>query len=173
MIFCRWSEYENDLILWSFGLPLMVLGLVIRVWATKHIGKRVARKYKEGRRPHLVVTGPYTLVRNPLYIGNIVAMMGLSILSELVWLMPAVLAYFFLLYSLVVRYEEFRLSVLFGKEYEIYRQQVPRWIPRFSRIGESKGGPFTWFQSLKGEFPGFASTSIMILILLGKEIIGS
>ncbi len=173
MIVCKWNEYENDLVIWSFGFSLMALGLVIRVWATKHIGKRVARKYKEGRKPRLVVTGPYTFVRNPLYIGNIAAMIGLSILSELVWLVPAVIAYFSLLYSLVVRYEECRLSVLFGKEYEIYQQKVPRWIPRFSTIGELKGGPFTWFQSLRGEFPGFASIFIMILILLGKEIMSS
>ena len=172
MVFCFWNEYENDFITWSVGPSIMALGLVIRIWATKHIGKRIPRKYKEGRRRLLIVTGPYRLVRNPLYIGNIVAMMGLCLLSELVWFMPIAFAYFFLLYSLVVRYEEYKLSVLFEGEYEIYRQKVPRWIPRLSMIAKSKKGGFTWSSSVRGELLGVASSSVMILILLGKEIIG-
>lgn len=172
MVFCFWNEYENDFITWSVGPSIMALGLVIRIWATKHIGKRIPRKYRGGRSRLLVVTGPYRLVRNPLYIGNIVAMMGLCLLSELVWFMPIAFAYFFLLYSLVVRYEEHKLSVLFEGEYEIYRQKVPRWIPRFSMIGKSKKGGFTWSNSLRGELLGVASSSVMILILLGKEIMG-
>lgn len=172
MTFCFWNEYENDFITWSVGPSIMILGLVIRIWATKHIGKRIRRKYKEGRRRLLILTGPYRLVRNPLYIGNIVAMIGLCLLSELVWFMPIAFTYFFLLYSLVVRYEEYKLSVLFGREYSVYRRTVPRWIPRFSMIAESKRGDFAWTSSLRGELPGVASTSVMVLILLGKEIIG-
>ena len=172
MTFCFWNEYENDFITWSVGPSIMALGFVIRVWATKHIGKRIRRKYKESRRRLLIVTGPYRYVRNPLYIGNIVAMMGLCLLSELVWFMPIAFAYFSLLYSLIVRYEECRLSALFEKEYEIYRQKVPRWIPRLSMIGELKRGDYTWTNSLTGELPGVASSSVMILIFLGKEIIG-
>jgi len=172
MTFCSWNGYEHDPIIWSVGPSLMALGFLIRVWATKHIGKRIRRKYREGRRRRLIVTGPYRLVRNPLYIGNIVAMMGLCLLSELVWFMPIAFAYFFLLYSLVIRYEEYRLSASFGKEYEIYRQKVPRWIPRLSMIGESKRVGFPWTRALEGELPGAASSSLMILILLGKEIIG-
>jgi len=172
MLFCAWNEYENDLIIWSLGLCFLGVGCLIRVWATKHIGKRIPRKYKERHKNHLVTTGPYRLVRNPLYVGNIVAMMGLCVLSELLWLMPIAFGYFSLLYSLVVRYEEHRLSALFGKEYAIYHEDVPRWIPRFSTIRKGNEADFTWFQSLRGELPGFASTSLMVFILLGKEIIG-
>jgi protein-S-isoprenylcysteine O-methyltransferase Ste14 len=172
MAFCFWNEYENDLVIWSSGLLTMALSLVIRVWATKHIGRRISRKYKNRTVLHLVTTGPYSLVRNPLYIGNILAIIGLCILSELVWFMPIVFAYFVLLYSLVARYEEYKLSVLFGEEYEAYRQTVPSWIPRFSMIRWAKGGSFSWARALRGELPGVASSSVMILILLGKEIIG-
>jgi protein-S-isoprenylcysteine O-methyltransferase Ste14 len=143
------------------------------MWATRHIGKRIPRKYRNGRRPHVVVTGPYSFVRNPLYIGNIAAMMGLCLISELLWFMPIVFAYFSLLYSLVVRYEEYKLSILFGNEYEVYCQEVPRWIPRFCTIQTAKGGNFSWSRAARGELPGVASASLMILILFGKEIAGS
>ena len=172
MTFYFWNEYENDLITLLFGPFLLGLCLVIRIWATKHIGRRISRKYKNGRILHLVTTGPYSLVRNPLYIGNILAVMGLCVLSELFWFMPMVFAYFILLYSLVVRYEEYKLSVLFRREYEIYCQKVPRWIPRFSMYQRPKEEGFTWTKALRGELPGVASSFVMILILLGKEIIG-
>lgn len=172
MTFCFWNEYENHLIIWPFGLSIMALSLVIRVWAITHIGRRIPRKYKHERRLLLVVTGPYSLVRNPLYIGNIAAMVALCLLSELMWFMPIVFAYFFLLYSLVVRYEEYKLSVLFGREYGIYCQKVPRWIPRFSMIRRAKQGDFTWTRALRTELSGVASSSVMIIILLAKEIIG-
>lgn len=170
MALCFWNEYENDLIIWPFGLSAIALAFVIRIWAIKHLGRRIPRKYKHGTRLHLVVTGPYRLVRNPLYIGNILAMMGLCVLSELIWFMPIVFAYFFLHYSLVVRYEEYKLSVLFAREYEIYRQKVPRWIPLFSMIREAKGGGLTWSGALRGELPNVVATSLMMLVLLGKEI---
>lgn len=173
MTFCFWNEYENNLIIWSLGLLTMALSLVIRVWATKHIGRRIPKRYKNGRRLHLVVIGPYSLVRNPLYIGNILAIMGLCVLSELLWFIPIVFAYFFLHYSLVVRYEEYKLSVLFGREYEIYCRKVPRWIPRFSMIRRGERGGFSWSGALRGELPGIASGSLMILVLLGKEIVES
>lgn len=171
MIFCSWNEYENNLIIWPLGLGFIALSLIIRLWATKNLGRRIPRKYKPGARLHLVVEGPYRLVRNPLYIGNILAIMGLCILSGLLWFVPIVFAYFFLHYSLVVRYEEYKLSVLFGREYGIYCQKVPRWIPQFSRIREAKGGSLKWSGALRGELPNIAGTSLIILILLGKEII--
>ncbi len=171
MTFCFWNEYENNLIIWPCGLSAMALAFLIRIWAIKHIGRRVPRKYKDGRGLHLVTTGPYSLVRNPIYIGNIVAMMGLCALSELLWFMPVIFAYFFLHYSLVVRYEEYKLSVLFGRDYEIYRQKVSRWIPRFSLIRRPKEGSLNWYSALRGELSSDFGACLMILILLGKDII--
>lgn len=119
--------------------------------ATKHIQRRIPRRYKSTGKPRVVTTGPYSIIRNPLYIGNIIAMMGFSILSELVWLIPIVFVYLFFLFSLAVRYEEYKLGILFGREYEDYRQQVHRWIPRLHMIPGSKGSISTWSKSLKGE----------------------
>jgi len=110
--------------------------------------------------------------RNPLYLGNLAIMMGLCILSELLWLMPIVFAYLLSLFSLVVRYEEYKLSILFGREYEIYRQDVPRWIPRFSLIRSANNSDSAWSQALTGELQSIGPASLMILILLIKEIVG-
>jgi len=172
MPFCVWNEYENDFVIWPMGLLTVAMGLFIRIWATRHIERRIPRRYKGNKGPRLVATGPYSIVRNPLYLGNLVIMMGLCILSELLWLMPIVFAYLLSLFSLVVRYEEYKLSILFGREYEIYRQDVPRWIPRFSLIRSANNSDSAWSQALTGELQSIGPASLMILILLIKEIVG-
>lgn len=169
MALCFWGKSRNHLIIWPVGLSIIALGLLIRIWATKHIGIRILRKYKDRETLPLVVTGPYSLVRNPLYIGNILVIVGLCIFSELLWLTPIVLIYFFILYSLVVRYEEYKLSALFEREYEIYKQKIPRWILRFTMIRKIKSGGSSWYAALNAELPSFAYTSAAILTLLSKE----
>lgn len=76
----------------------------------------------------LVVTGLYRYVRNPMYIGVVSAVLGQSMILEnpfgyaaLVW---------FISHLFVVTYEEPALRRTFGKEYQLYCANVPRWIPR-------------------------------------------
>jgi protein-S-isoprenylcysteine O-methyltransferase Ste14 len=80
---------------------------------------------------HLVVTGLYRFVRNPMYVAVASSIAGQSLLFGNVRL----LAYgglVWLLFHLFVRlYEEPRLTASFGAEYKLFCSEVPRWIPRF------------------------------------------
>lgn len=79
---------------------------------------------------HLVVTGLYRYVRNPMYVGVVSAVLGQSmILQNLVLLGYAGLVWF-ISHLFVVTYEEPALHRTFGKEYQFYCANVPRWIPR-------------------------------------------
>jgi len=79
---------------------------------------------------HLVAAGPYRYVRNPMYVGGFVVLMGFALfvqsisvlLFSLVWLLPA--------HAFVVCYEEPTLRSRFGAAYARYCETVPRWIPR-------------------------------------------
>src|SRR6266850_2072251 len=77
----------------------------------------------------MVARGPYRFVRNPMYIGAVVALVG----AALYYRSPALLAYAacFLLatHAIVVGYEEPRLRRTFGAEYEDYCRRVRRWRP--------------------------------------------
>jgi len=107
-----YHETEHHFIIWPLGIELILVGGSIRLWATKHIGRRMPWKKKKGKQ--LVRTGPYARVRNPLYIGNIVAATGLSLFSELVWFAPLVILYLFILYHLVALFEEKKLTERWG-----------------------------------------------------------
>lgn len=81
---------------------------------------------------HLVITGLYRYVRNPMYVGVVSAIFGQALLfgnptlleyGGLVWL---------LFHIFVLAYEEPTLRVTFGAEYGSFCAEVPRWIPRFT-----------------------------------------
>ena len=78
---------------------------------------------------HLVVTGLYRHVRNPMYVGVVSVIVGQGLLLG----NPRVLGYGALVwlafYLFVIGYEEPTLRRTFGAEYERFYGQVPRWIP--------------------------------------------
>ena len=84
---------------------------------------------------HLVVTGLYRNVRNPMYVAALGVIQGQGLLlgdvrvlgyGALVWLIS---------HLFVIGYEEPTLRKRFASEYEAYRASVPRWIPRLSPWG--------------------------------------
>ena len=80
----------------------------------------------------LVVTGLYRYVRNPIYVGVAAVIFGQALLLgdwRLLWY-AALLWLFFHVFVLV--YEEPTLKQTFGAQYEDFRANVPRWIPRMT-----------------------------------------
>src|SRR5271166_2848525 len=81
---------------------------------------------------NLVVTGLYRYVRNPIYIALVSVTVGQALLfgdGRLLWYGAVVWLAFHLF---VVLYEEPTLQLKFGMEYETFRANVPRWIPRLT-----------------------------------------
>jgi len=164
-----YKEWEDDSIIWPLGIGIILIGLLIRLWATKHIARRMPWMKKKGKK--LVKTGPYAIVRNPLYIGNISIAMGLSVLSELAWFLPFVFLYFFILYHSVALYEEKKLLGRWGDEYRAYLKDVPRWIPRLKNLDEVKANKFSWTDALRSEAPSILVILFGIFIFFLKEIL--
>jgi len=126
LVFCVFYfsyETEIDGLIWPLGASIFLLGFVFRVWAQQHI----QRHLKVSR--CLVTTGPYSFVRNPLYIGNILMCLAATVVSELPWLVPVTLLWCAVVYSIVVRYEEGQLLRRYGQSYRRYMLEVPRWFP--------------------------------------------
>ena len=169
MMVSFYGEIEHDYIIWPLGISIVLLGVGIRVWSTKHVGRRILRMKKKGKM--LVRTGPYAIVRNPLYMGNILIAVGLSILSELIWLVPFLILYFFLLNHFVVLYEEKKLLSRWGDEYQTYLNEVPRWLPKVKEWHGVKADGFTWIRAVKAEVPSLFLILFVVAIFVFKGYI--
>ncbi len=108
----------------AIGDALVVVGILIRVYTSLYSGGR--------KNAVLVTEGPYSIVRNPLYVGSFFAVTGLGLITGSLVLTVLLAASFFFLHIYTVMKEEAFLQDRFGEDYRRYCQNVPRWIPSFS-----------------------------------------
>jgi protein-S-isoprenylcysteine O-methyltransferase Ste14 len=109
------------------GATLVAAGEGMRLWSVRHIG--VISRTRSERLGPLVATGPFALVRNPLYLGNILLWIGFAVAARLLWLVPLFTAVLAFEYHAIVRWEERLLDSRLGESYRTYAAQVPRWLP--------------------------------------------
>ena len=135
------------------GFVLLLLGEAIRVWAVSHAGG-ATRTLKVGA-PSLCTSGPYSLSRNPLYLGNMFMYIGIVLIAGIpngLFMVVLTAAFFLIQYTLIVSLEEETLDSLFGNEYLEYKKNVPPILPRLKPWnGAKKKRPTPLFQTLKTE----------------------
>jgi protein-S-isoprenylcysteine O-methyltransferase Ste14 len=81
---------------------------------------------------HLVVTGLYRYVRNPMYVAVVSTILGQGLIFGNVTLVEYGGLIWLLFHVFVPIYEEPTLRATFGSEYRLFCTEVPRWIPRFT-----------------------------------------
>ncbi|BCH34606.1 hypothetical protein MesoLjLc_65360 [Mesorhizobium sp. L-8-10] len=79
---------------------------------------------------HLVVTGFYRHVRNPMYVAVLAVILGQALLFADVRLLAYGFVFWLACHLFVVFYEAPTLSRSFGTDYDVFRTNVPRWMPR-------------------------------------------
>jgi protein-S-isoprenylcysteine O-methyltransferase Ste14 len=120
-----WSLESTIGFAMEFGGYLFLLaGLVIRIWCSFYIG---SRKSKE-----LIHEGPYSICRNPLYIGSFLLAIGVGLCFENVVILVLVPAIIIPVHTIAAKMEEAHLASKFGAQYQSYKQNVPRFWPRLS-----------------------------------------
>jgi len=135
----------------SAGSLLVALGEAIRLWGVRHIGA-ISRTRSERLGP-LVASGPFAIVRNPLYVGNVALWAGFAVSARLPWLAPIFVAILAFEYHAIVRWEERLLEERLGERYRAYAAQVPRWLPNASRKVSAVSPPtvFSWRETFYSE----------------------
>ncbi len=123
-VFVFYRETECDAVIWPVGLALFFLGVALRVWAQIHL------HYRLKTRKTLTTTGPYSMVRNPIYIANTTMLLGLTVLSELIWFLPIMAVWCLVVYHFVIRREEIHLMAKYGAPYREFLESIPRCVPR-------------------------------------------
>lgn len=119
------------------GLFVTVSGQVIR-GATIGLAY-IIRGGKDGHvyAEELVTQGIFKHCRNPLYVGNILMLVGVGILSNSLLYLAALIPIFLLIYHAIVLAEENFLRKKFGASFEAYCKRVNRWVPNPSGIGKT------------------------------------
>ncbi len=127
------------------GLFVTVLGQAIR-GATIGLAYIVrGGKDKKVYAEHLVSTGIFSHCRNPLYVGNILMLLGVGILANSLIYVAIIMPLFLFIYQAIVLAEENFLRGKFGADFDAYCAKVNRWIPSLKGIGATFSSmEFNW-----------------------------
>ncbi len=123
----RGHGLNTDLWRSSIGLVLFALGLGWAIWARIHIGRNWGGPMTQKDEPELVTSGPYHLVRHPIYSGILTAGAGTALALSWLWLTAVVLAGAYFLYSATV--EERYMTEQFPDAYPVYRRSTKMLVP--------------------------------------------
>lgn len=109
------------------GLVLFAVGLGFAIWARVNIGRNWGTPMTQKNEPELVTSGPYRLVRHPIYSGILIAGAGTAVALSWVWLIAVGLAGMYFLYSATV--EERYLTEQFHDAYPAYKRSTKMLVP--------------------------------------------
>lgn len=128
------------------GAAIVAVGQALRLWASGHLQRNVT----------LARSGPYALIRHPLYLGSLLMGIGLALaVTGSHWWLLAFVALYVSFYWPAMHVEELRLQSLFGPEYQEYMIEVPRLLPGLRRVqrrpGAEPASRFSWRQMLSNQ----------------------
>ena len=136
---------------WRAGLLIALAGECLRLWAAGHL-----EKSREVTR-----SGPYRVLRHPLYTGSIVIAIGVAVASRSTAVAAVAALYMGLTIAAAIRVEELRLRQAFGTTYEDYR--ASRAEPMVRRFSLARTLRNREYRALGGLILGFALLALKIL----------
>jgi protein-S-isoprenylcysteine O-methyltransferase Ste14 len=171
------GQAPPSVLLVTAGVAVTAAGELIRLWGVRHIG--AISRTRSHRLGPLVATGPFALIRNPLYVGNILIWVGFAMSARLAWLAPLIVLLLGAEYHAIVRWEESLLVARLGDAYRDYAARVPRWFPTLSRrerkdrretisstnVAGSAIENFSWRETLFSERGTFVAMAVGYLLL--------
>ncbi|MEP7146355.1 MAG: isoprenylcysteine carboxylmethyltransferase family protein [bacterium] len=117
------------------GYAIALCGEAIRIWSVSLAGSETRTTSGVGG-TYLVTQGPYSIVRNPLYVGNILIYTGIGIMSFALFPYLQVFAFLFFSfqYYCIILAEENFLSTKFAGVFEEYKRTVNRFLPGINKL---------------------------------------
>jgi len=136
------------------GLTTIVSGLALRSWAAGILHKT----------SELTTSGPYALVRHPLYVGSFLMMVGFCLLIDDVENIWFVLGPFAFIFVITLLNEERTLSKKFGQRWQEYVGEVPRFLPyRLPKGAFAAWNGRQWFNNR--EYNAVAATALGLIAM--------
>ena len=156
------------------GLFVTVLGQAIRGGTIGLAYIVRGGKDKKVYAEHLVSTGIFSHCRNPLYVGNILMLLGVGILANSLIYVAIIMPLFLFIYQAIVLAEENFLRGKFGADFDAYCARVNRWIPSLKGIGATFSSmEFNWkrwvLKEYTTQFIWLAGIALLIIRLYQIE----
>jgi len=114
---------------WS-GAGITAAGLLFSVWGRRHLGSNWSQEVTLKKDHHLITSGPYALVRHPIYTGLLLAFLGCAVARGEWRGLLAVTLVFGALWN-KLKLEEKWMRLQFGESYEQYSRKVAALVPYF------------------------------------------
>ncbi len=141
----------------ALGALVTLPGLLLRAFASGHVQKD----------RQLTTSGPYSYMRNPLYLGSLIMAAGFAVAARSWWIVGLMLLLFILIYVPVIAGEERYLRQMFP-DYDEYALRVPRFMPRLTAYGSQKA-EYSWARYWKHrEYQASLGCAILLAILAVK-----
>jgi protein-S-isoprenylcysteine O-methyltransferase Ste14 len=112
----------------AVGLGVLGVGLALDLGAIFTLVRHKTTFRPDQGTTRLVTSGPFSISRNPIYLGNTIAMAGASLAFDLAWLLLVIPVVTVAVQKLAIEREEQHLAAVFGGTWEAYRRKVRRWI---------------------------------------------
>jgi len=127
------------------GLAMAVFGQVFRIYAAGFIHKN----------KQLASTGPYALVRHPLYLGNFLILIGFALAANNLYVWIGVALFFLIWYPAAISYEDNKLEDIFQDDWRAWSKNIRAIIPGRFKWADLKAEGWDTYQSLirNGELP--------------------
>lgn len=149
----------------TLGMFFIFFGELFRIYSVAFIGT-VSRTRSDSTGQKLISSGPFSWVRNPLYVANFFIVLGVTVFGGQNWLVILTVILFAIQYHFVVQYEQANLTEKFGDEYRQYLKDVPAWFPRrVPKLSEIQW-PDNFSPALKSEKRTLSAIIAILVILL-------
>jgi len=150
------------------GSFIVLLGLLIRFFSQGFAGDWM--RGSEVGAFYMLDEGVYSIMRNPLYVGNFFIGFGFTLASNffLIFLFPFYSLIFSIYYYLIIKEEESYLERKFGEEFIQYRKSTPAFLPNFRKW---KTGQFLSRNALRMESSTYLTVGFIFVLFLIKVYI--
>ena len=119
--------FNSSVLMGVIGCVCTAFGIGLAILARAYLARNGGLPVSNRRHPELITTGPYALVRHPLYSGMLFAILGSAIGQSVLWLLPLIVYGPF--FILAARREEKRLIEQFPDRYRTYMERTKMLLP--------------------------------------------
>jgi len=181
--FVAYATWRGELIEIQFGdlaggiyeaitLTMIFAGLALRAYTVGHVPAGTSGRNTRGQVANsLNTTGVYSVVRNPLYLGNAITYVGVALYPQTLFVGVAMALVLVIYFERIIAAEERFLVKTFGQTYTDWARKTPAFFPSF-RNWQRPALPFKWRTVVRREHPTWlGAITLMYLLELGSDYV--